>query len=120
MVYFAFCFPFSYTECQAMLTRLQDKYSPKPFVKMSENAIYFHRELLCYSLEGRRVDLITVSSCDGITSEREDRIYRLFPDTATGRAHRFNGKKVILHGILVGYISHLKFRIIIKTEFAAT
>ena len=78
-----------------MLTRLQDKYSPKLLVKTPENAIYFHRELLCYSLEGRRVDLITVSSYGGITSEREDRIYRLFPDAATERAHRFHGKKVI-------------------------
>ncbi len=53
------------------------------------------RELVCNSLEGRRVDLITVSSCHGLGSERETRLDRLFPDTAaTERPHTFTGKKV--------------------------
>ena len=53
-----------------------------------------YRELVCWSLEGRRVDLVTVSSCHGLGREREPRLDRLFPDTATERAHTFSGKKV--------------------------
>lgn len=56
--------------------------------------ISFHRELLCYTLQGRRVDLLTISSLRGITDEREPRLDGLFPDTATERAHCFIGKKV--------------------------
>ena len=33
--------------------------------------IYFNREIMCYSLEGRPMELLTISSCDLITSERE-------------------------------------------------
>ncbi len=52
------------------------------------------RELVCHSLEGRRVDLITISSYHGFESKREPRLDRLFLDTATERAHTFTGKKV--------------------------
>jgi hypothetical protein len=33
--------------------------------------IYFQRETLCYSLEGRKVEVITVSSKDGLLEELE-------------------------------------------------
>ena len=51
------------------------------------------RELLCYTLEGRRVDLLTISSMKGIRQSREPRLSGLFPDPATPRAHSFEGKK---------------------------
>ena len=35
------------------------------------NSIYFNREILCFSKEKRRVDLITISSFDGIINTRE-------------------------------------------------
>lgn len=35
--------------------------------------IYFNRETLCYSLEGRKVDVVTISSRDGLTDEIETR-----------------------------------------------
>ena len=35
------------------------------------NLIYFNREILCFSKEKRRVDLITISSFDGIINTRE-------------------------------------------------
>ena len=43
---------------------------------------YFHRELLTYSLEGRRVELITITNKTGMVGdeEREDPIDRLFPE----------------------------------------
>jgi hypothetical protein len=36
------------------------------------NNIYFHREILFYSLEGRKIEVVTITSRDGITSNRED------------------------------------------------
>ena len=56
--------------------------------------ILFTRELLCYSLEGRRVDLLTISSLSGKMEEREPRLAGLFPDISTPRVHQFSGKKV--------------------------
>lgn len=58
------------------------------------NSLYYHRELLCKSLDGNRVDLLTVTNCNGMQEEREPRLAKLFPDTDTPRAHRFIGKKV--------------------------
>lgn len=56
--------------------------------------VYYHRELLCRSLDGLRVDLITLSSHEGITTDRESRLPGLFPDVSEDRARRFRGKKV--------------------------
>jgi len=87
-VFFAFCYPYSYTECQDKLHRYDDLYS-----SCNDN-IYYHREVLVYSLEGRRVDLITISSHDGISGQEEPRLPGLFPDTSIPRAKAFPGKKV--------------------------
>ena len=54
------------------------------------------RELACHSLEGRRIDLITLTSWEGITESRETRLPCLFPDTAMQRCHIFENKKVIV------------------------
>lgn len=68
--------------------------------------LYIFRELLCHSLEGRRVDLITLTSWEGVTEEREWRLPNLFPDTATERCHIFKNKKVCtVHTILLYNIS---------------
>jgi len=62
--------------------------SPKHF-------IYYKRELLCRSLDGHRIDLITVSDCRGMSDVEEPRFdSRLFPDTSTRRCRMFSGKKV--------------------------
>ncbi|XP_075238320.1 cytosolic carboxypeptidase-like protein 5 isoform X2 [Lycorma delicatula] len=97
--YFAFTYPYSYTELKASLDAVDTK-----IMKMSEaNArsdpkmdnIYYHREVVCYSLEGRRIELLTVSSHHGITSVREPRLVSLFPDASTPRPFQFVDKKVI-------------------------
>lgn len=56
--------------------------------------IYYHRECLIQSLEGRPVDLITVSSHHGITETQEPRLNGLFPDSNTPRPYQFKNKKV--------------------------
>lgn len=147
-IYYAFTFPFTYTECQnqldnfnsmygksdqeidLILDRLQHTESKKEeppsnqlvqemdtliqslqpdriddtnqkenkFAKMSTNEInndiYFHRELLIKSVEGRNVDLVTISSFHGIQSKTEDRLNNLFPDLQTRRSNVFKDKKV--------------------------
>jgi hypothetical protein len=58
--------------------------------------IYYRRDVLCYSLDGLRIDLITVSSYDGITSETEPLLPGLFPESDSSRSNLFEGKKVVL------------------------
>lgn len=104
--YFAFCFPHSYADCQRKLSRLDQRFrEPSPFDRSYDQShdlstegddIYYHRELLTQSLEGLRVDLITISSCDGMLKEREERLPHLFPDNKMKRARKFEGKRVSL------------------------
>lgn len=70
--------------------------SSTPLTVSSPGTVYYHRELLCNSLDGNRVDLLTVTNCSGMQEEREPRLPKLFPDTNTPRAHRFPGKRVSL------------------------
>ena len=49
---------------------------------------------MCHSLEGRRIDLITVTSWEGVSEEREPSLPCLFPDTTSERCHVFKDKKV--------------------------
>jgi hypothetical protein len=49
--------------------------------KLSESSsIYFHREVLAYSLEGRKVELLTITSHHGKSDEYEDLLPDLFPE----------------------------------------
>jgi len=56
-VFFAFSFPYTYTKCEEYFTRLEKEYSNDP-------DIYYKRELLTYSLEGRNIDLVTITAHD--------------------------------------------------------
>ncbi|XP_042747844.1 cytosolic carboxypeptidase-like protein 5 isoform X4 [Lagopus leucura] len=94
--YFAFCYPFSYTECQEMLAQLDSRFEECRHMAPSSplDSVYYHRELLCHSLDKLRVDLLTVTSCHGMQERREPRLDKLFPDTATPRPRCFTGKRV--------------------------
>ncbi|KAM4043212.1 cytosolic carboxypeptidase-like protein 5 isoform 1-T3 [Anomaloglossus baeobatrachus] len=95
--YFSFCFPFSYEESQELLAGLDDRFSDSRLMSPGSSppdSIYYQRELLCHSLEGLRVDLLTISSCHGMMEEREPRLDKLFPDRSCSRPFRFSGKKV--------------------------
>jgi heme oxygenase len=41
--------------------------------------IYFMRELLCQSIDGRRIDLLTITSFKTLTYDKEEIIPNLFP-----------------------------------------
>ncbi|XP_006880663.1 PREDICTED: cytosolic carboxypeptidase-like protein 5 [Elephantulus edwardii] len=93
--FFAFCYPFSYSDCQDLLNQLDQRFMENhPTHNSPLDTIYYHRELLCHSLDGLRVDLLTVSSCHGLQEDREPRLEQLFPDTSTPRPFRFFGKKI--------------------------
>ncbi|XP_005400505.1 PREDICTED: cytosolic carboxypeptidase-like protein 5 isoform X1 [Chinchilla lanigera] len=93
--FFAFCYPFSYSDCQDLLNQLDQRFPENcPTHSSPLDTIYYHRELLCYSLDGLRVDLLTVTSCHGLRDDREPRLEQLFPDTSTPRPFRFTGKRI--------------------------
>ncbi|XP_029452156.1 cytosolic carboxypeptidase-like protein 5 isoform X2 [Rhinatrema bivittatum] len=94
--YFAFCYPFSYEESQEILKGLDDRFADCKHLSPSSplDSLYYHRELLCQSLDGLRVDLLTITSCHGMIEDREPQLNKLFPDKSTARPHRFAGKRV--------------------------
>jgi hypothetical protein len=56
--------------------------------------IYFHRETLINSLEGRKMEVVTISSKDGIQEEHEKSPDPdMFPDG--NQCLRFQNKKVV-------------------------
>lgn len=56
--------------------------------------IYYHRECAIKSLEGRRLDVLTISSYHNISMEREDRLSNMFPEESEERPYKFWDKKV--------------------------
>lgn len=75
------------TECSATIL--------KPSIDELKNEIYYHRELVINSVEQRRIDLITITSFEGIEDLCEERIKNLFPDISMPRCHNFKNKKII-------------------------
>lgn len=63
-------------------------------LETNEKDIYFHRETIVKSLDGRSVDLLTITSFKGISDERECRLFGLFPDENKSRPYVFKNKKV--------------------------
>ncbi|EFB20547.1 hypothetical protein PANDA_001668, partial [Ailuropoda melanoleuca] len=93
--FFAFCYPFSYSDCQDLLNQLDQRFLENhPTHSSPLDTIYYHREILCYSLDGLRVDLLTITSCHGLREDREPRLQQLFPDTGTPRPFCFTGKRI--------------------------
>ncbi len=80
--FFALCYPFSYQDCLQKFSDLETKFK-------DSTTVYFNRETAVHSAEGRAMELITVSSRDGITSEREGLIPDLFPDGPDHRPYRY-------------------------------
>jgi len=87
VTYFAFSFPFSFQESIEQMDLIQTKLFNQP-------NIYFNRDVLCYSLEGRKVEIVTISSKDGIQEEYEKTPdLDMFPEG--NHCNRFLNKKVV-------------------------
>lgn len=81
-----------------LLLRRESSFDTNPDLTTVEdlyNEIYYCRELLTYSVEQRRIDLVTITSYHGIMAEREDRIPDLFPEGLRHRCHKFRNKKIV-------------------------
>jgi hypothetical protein len=94
ITYFAFTYPFSYTDLQNYLKKIDTKML-KRIGKLADD-IYYHKECAIKSLEGRRLDILTISSYYNILPEREIKIKGLYPFKHDKRAYKFQDKKVIV------------------------
>lgn len=73
ITYFAFCFPHSYEDMQLLLNTYDISYNSNstndnlehPSLPINSSDIYYHRETLCYSCDGNKIDLITITSYKG-------------------------------------------------------
>ena len=94
ITYVAFTYPYTYKELQSYLGRIEKRFNclDKTYEDLTSqstnNSIYFHRENLCYSVENRRVDLVTISGTSGILVERESELSNLYPPSRAGSANR--------------------------------
>jgi hypothetical protein len=94
---FAFTYPYSYTQLQTELELLDNTHTNN---LKEEGSIYYQREVVTRSGDGRRIDLITISSVDGIAhnNEHEPLLPGLFPDNLNKPSLRppvFSQKEVI-------------------------
>jgi hypothetical protein len=69
--YFSFIEPWGYEDTINFFTNWQEKIESSP--RMSDE-VYFHRELLGYSLEKRYMELITITGNNDNSKEREPKI----------------------------------------------
>lgn len=112
-MHFAYFYPFSYADCQRLLRNIDNAFGSSADAGAAPGRlrakarktggrdpaadVYYHRELLAHSLEGRRVELLTITSSDGKSedSDREAAIEGgLFPEGCP-RPHRFQGKPAV-------------------------
>jgi hypothetical protein len=89
-VQFAFCYPHSMADTESQMQSMERAVRDPEIGKK----IFFHREVLTRTLEGRPLDLITLTSPDGMTKNREELLDGLFP-AGDERAPVFRGKKII-------------------------
>ena len=72
------------------------------FFYSNPDALYYHREVLCYSLDKLRIELLTVTSCKGMIDEEEPRFdEHLFPEKETKRCKKFRGKRVSVSACVI-------------------
>lgn len=94
-LYFAFTYPYTYTMMQQELEEFDQNHINDP---NNTDSIFYMRELITNSLDGRRIDLLTITSADGASStEHEPLLPGLFPDTKkiTERPVVFPQKEVV-------------------------
>ncbi|XP_063978457.1 cytosolic carboxypeptidase-like protein 5 isoform X2 [Diachasmimorpha longicaudata] len=93
ITYVAFTYPFTYADLQQYLNRIDARMQKQNYG--NADAIYYHRECAIKSLEGRRLEVLTISSYHNITPEREDKLKGMFPVEGEERPRKFRGKRII-------------------------
>ncbi len=94
-LFFAFTYPYTYTMVQNELAQYD---SAHVNTMDKSGSIFYQRELLTQSLDGRRIDLLTISSVDGMSgTEKEPLLSGLFPETrrVDERAPVFPDKEIV-------------------------
>lgn len=88
-VRFAITYPYEYERCQRWTADLQQ-------LLTADEDIYFVRETLVKSPEGRNITLLTFSDrrSVGTLKDREDRLEGLFPENDQERALKYSSIKV--------------------------
>lgn len=127
-LFFAFTFPYPFNQLCRLLDSIEASHGnqclvrvPTPAPPPQPTAVYFAREVLALSLEGRPVEMLTISSCEGVQWQAPRQPWpedaRLFPsreeaaaaeaaDAAAAaspaatvprtRPHVFKGKRVVM------------------------
>ena len=92
-VYFAFTYPYTYTMVQEELANFDKRENNMS----SPDSLYYKREILAQSPEGRNIDLLTVTSVGDVEahSQLEPSITGLFPNPVTTRPPLYGSKEVI-------------------------
>lgn len=92
-VYFALSYPWSYEENIEYFDNLEQKVS-----KQNQDLLYFHRQTLTKSKQGRKVEVFTISSQYGIDKKKflSFDTKNLFPDVTQKPSNLFPDKKVLL------------------------
>lgn len=94
-LYFAFTFPYTYSMLQNELEEFDTRHANN----LSEaDSVFYQREVITRSLDGRRIDLLTITAPNGVCeSEREPLLSGLFPDTKqpSDRPPVFREKEVV-------------------------
>ena len=76
LTYFAYSYPYSFEECTWKLSQLEES-------MRGRESVYTHWETIVYSLEGRPMEMLTVSSTDGLSpheGDYEQHLTNLFPE----------------------------------------
>lgn len=108
-VYFAFCYPYSFVDIGKHVKRMESNVqsiNKQPKLLPSEK-IYWHRTTLVRSLNGRPMELLTVTSQEGMSPSRRERVWDhptfqnakegiLFPEGRSSMAHACTGKEVVI------------------------
>jgi hypothetical protein len=71
--YFSYCYPYTYTDLQRFLHNIESKSLP-----------YFKRQLLCKTLQSRRLDWLTITEPDNLYPENSKKKQSVF---VTARVH---------------------------------
>jgi hypothetical protein len=80
---FAFTYPYSYTTLQTELSDYLVHNGDRLNQLDNPDCIYYCQELLTHSCDQLRVDLLTITSCEGASDQHEALLPDLFPELVT-------------------------------------